>query len=238
MKDETVRDKFGDKSYFVPCEIFYDASSLIQGMLQALKLSVTEGHDPYKTLLCYLELSQNPILLVLDNFETPWNHGNQTAVQNLIDYIWDLDCVSIVLTMRAANGPGVRRWYKLGGRSGLPTLQLEPARQAFMLISDSKTEDVSKLDGLLKEVDCMPLAILLIAQLRRQLSLETLIKRWNEQKTSMLKIAPGSSRQSSVSMSIEISLQTLLGSSNDDCVQILPILSFLPNASGKRVFSV
>ncbi|KAE9395922.1 hypothetical protein BT96DRAFT_922484 [Gymnopus androsaceus JB14] len=75
-----------------------DASSLIQVMLQVLGLSVTEGHDPYKALQKYLEHSQDPMLLVLDNFETPWNtNGDQMAVQNLIEWILDQEPVSIVL---------------------------------------------------------------------------------------------------------------------------------------------
>ncbi|KAE9406943.1 TPR-like protein [Gymnopus androsaceus JB14] len=230
MKHKAVIDKFKDERYFVPCEICSGASSLIQVILQALGLSVTEGHDPYKTLQKCLELSQDPMLLVLDNFETPWNtSGDQMAVQNLIEWIWDQELVSIVLTMRAADGPGFRKWYKLGGCSGLPTLDLEPARQAFMLISNSQSENVAKLDWLLKEVDCMPLAILLIAQLKKQLSLDVLMRKWKEQKTRMLKIGAASSRHSSVSISIDISLQMLVGSPNRECINILPILSFLPN---------
>ncbi|KAE9398519.1 TPR-like protein [Gymnopus androsaceus JB14] len=230
MKHEAIRDKFRDRSYFVPCEICSDASSLLQGILQALKLIVTEGHDPYETLERYLELSQDPMLLVLDNFETPWNtSGNQIAVQNLIEWIWDQELVSIVLTMRAADGPGSRKWYKLGGHSGLPTLDLDAAKQAFMLLSNSQSENVAKLDWLLEEVDCMPLAILLIAQLKRQLSIDTLIKKWKQQKTRMLKSGAASSRHTSVAISIDISLQILQASSNEECIGILPILSFLPN---------
>ncbi|KAE9382469.1 hypothetical protein BT96DRAFT_272200 [Gymnopus androsaceus JB14] len=230
MKNKAVIDKFKDKNYFVPCEICSDASTLIQGMLQALGLSVTEGHDPYKTFQDYLLLSQDPTLLVLDNFETPWNtNGDQMAVQNLIEWICNQELVSVVLTMRATDGPGSCRWYKLGGHSGLPSLDLEPARQAFMLISNSRSENIESLDWLLKEVDCMPLAILIIAQLKRHLSLNTLMRKWNEQKTRMLKAGPGSSRHSSVSISIDISLQMLVRSPNRECIKILPILSFLPN---------
>ncbi|KAE9411485.1 hypothetical protein BT96DRAFT_912046 [Gymnopus androsaceus JB14] len=211
MKNKAVIDKFKDKSYFVPCEICSDASSLIQGMLQALGLSVTEGHDPYKIFQNYLWLSQDPTLL------------------NLIEWICDQELVSIVLTMRATDGPGSCRWYKLGGHSGLPTLDLEPARQAFMLISNSQSENIESLDWLLEEVDCMPLAILMIAQLKRQLSLNTLMRKWNEQKTRMLKAGPASNRHSSVSISIDISLQMLVRSPNKECIKILPVLSFLPN---------
>ncbi|KAE9387983.1 TPR-like protein [Gymnopus androsaceus JB14] len=200
-------------------------------MVQVLGLPVTKGHDSYKTFENYLLLSQDPMLLVLDNFETPWNtNGDQMAVQNLIEWIQDQESVSIVLTMRAADGPGFRRWHKLGGQSGLPTLELESARQAFMLIFNSQSENVENLDWLLNQLDCIPLAILLIAQLRRKLSLNQLIRRWNEQKTRMLKIGQAPSRHTSVSISVDISLQILVQSPDKgECIKILPILAFLPN---------
>lgn len=231
LKDEGVKEKFGNRMFFVPCELFPDAISLIQGFVHALNLSVTEGHSPYETFEKYLDLSHDPMLMVLDNFETPWHKASdQDTVLNLIDQIMSRESVSIILTMRAADGPGYRRWYKLGGDSGLPTLDLGAARQAFMLISNSQqSENMVKLDWLLKEVDCMPLAILLIGQLRKRLSLITLIKKWKAQKTKMLKIGVAANRQTNLSISIDILLEILRRSPNADCIKILPILSFLPN---------
>ncbi|KAE9398045.1 TPR-like protein [Gymnopus androsaceus JB14] len=223
MKDEGVKDKFKDKSYFVPCEMFPDASSLVQGLFHALKLSVPKGYNAFETFERYLESAQDPMLLVLDNFETPWNAASdQYTVKNLIEGIRDQELVSIVLTMRAADGPGDIIWYKLGGYSGLPPLDLDAAKHAFMLISNSKSEDIRKLHWLLTEIDCMPLAILLIAQLRKQLSLDTLIKKWKKQKTKMLKNGAQPSRLSSVTISIDLSMQMLLGSANKECIHILP----------------
>lgn len=188
LKDEAVKERFRDKIYFVPCELFSDVLSLIQGLVQALKMSVTEGHSPYETFEKYLESSQGPLLIVLDNFETPWYKANdQNGVLNLIEQMMSQESLSILLTMRATDGPGNHTWHKLGGHSGLPTLDLDAARQAFMLISNSQSEDVAKLDWLLKEVDCMPLAILLIGQLKKHLSLDMLIKKWKSQKAKMLK---------------------------------------------------
>lgn len=146
MKDEAVREKFRE-IYFVPCELFSNALNLIQGLVQALSLPVTESLSPYETLQRYLELSHDPMLLVLDNFETPWYKAkDQNAVLNLIEHIMAQELVSVVLTMRATNGPGYHKWHKLGGHSGLPILSLDAARQAFMLISNSQSEDVVKLD--------------------------------------------------------------------------------------------
>lgn len=117
------RKKFRERIYFVPCELFSDALSLIQGLVQALRLLVAEGHSPYETLEKYLESCQDPMLIVLDNFETPWHRAsNQITVLNLIEQIMSHKLVSIILTMRATDGPGSHKWHKLGGHSGLPTL--------------------------------------------------------------------------------------------------------------------
>ncbi|KAE9409596.1 hypothetical protein BT96DRAFT_529610 [Gymnopus androsaceus JB14] len=176
MEHVDVRQKFQEKRYFVPCEVLPDAPSLIQGLLQILKLSISEGKDGYEILEAYLQLSQEPILLVLDNFETPWySSKNQKALQNLIEKIRDQKKVSITITMRGAEGPGDIEWEKLGGKSGLPPLILDAARKTFLSISPN-TKKSEELDTLLKELDCMPLAILLMAQLSRRLPLKVLVK--------------------------------------------------------------
>ncbi|KIK59321.1 hypothetical protein GYMLUDRAFT_44685, partial [Collybiopsis luxurians FD-317 M1] len=60
-----------------------------------MRLSIPEGKAGYEVLETYLAFSQSSMLLVLDNFETPWN----------------LRKVSVILTMRAADGPGAKMWF-------------------------------------------------------------------------------------------------------------------------------
>ncbi|KAE9383893.1 hypothetical protein BT96DRAFT_950959 [Gymnopus androsaceus JB14] len=184
MEHAKVREKFQEHTYFVPCEMTADAPSLIQGLLQVLKLSIPEGKNGYEILEAYLKSSQKPILLVLDNFETPWHSStNQNTVQNLVENICGQRQVSVMVTMRGAKGPGNVEWKKLGGQSGLPPLTLEAAREAFISISQN-TDGSEELDGLLKELDCMPLAVLLMAQLSKRLSLDDLINDWQMSKTN------------------------------------------------------
>ncbi|KIK63313.1 hypothetical protein GYMLUDRAFT_241810 [Collybiopsis luxurians FD-317 M1] len=230
LRNEEVKDKFKDRIYFVPCEISSDAPSLIQTLVQTLQLSIPAGKTGFEVVESFLVSAQKPILLVLDNFETPWNGtDDQTAVENLIDHLLDKRSVAVILTMRAASSPGTKNWIKLGGESGIPPLKLDEARQAFMLISNSQEEEVEKLDWILNEVDCMPLAILLVAQLRRkQLGLDTLIKKWRDHKTAMLRNGRKESRLTSVAISIDLSLD-MLENQNPECTSLLPILSYLPN---------
>ncbi|KAE9384994.1 TPR-like protein [Gymnopus androsaceus JB14] len=228
MEHAKVREKFQEHAYFVPCEMMPDAPSLIQGLLQVLKLSIPEGKNGYEILEAYLKSSQKPILLVLDNFETPWHSStNQNTVQNLVENICGQRQVSVMVTMRGAKGPGNVEWKKLGGQSGLPPLTLEAAREAFISISQN-TDGSEELDGLLKELDCMPLAVLLMAQLSKRLSLDDLINDWQMSKTSMLRNENQDSRLTSMNTSINLSVRMLM-SRDAGAAKILPMLAFLPN---------
>ena len=98
LKHEAVKEKFRDKIYFVPCELFSDASSLIQGLVQALELSVTEGHSPYETLEKHLELCQDPMLIVLDNFETPWEPlEGRPQVEDFLSILSEIHHLDIIV---------------------------------------------------------------------------------------------------------------------------------------------
>ncbi|KAF5365132.1 hypothetical protein D9757_012604 [Collybiopsis confluens] len=233
IKNADVKNKFHDKIFFVPCEISADATSLVHTVVQSLGLKVHEGKTGFEVLQTYLALAQRPILLILDNFETPWNGtGSQTAVINFIDQLLDYSSLFVILTMRAANGPGNRHWIKLGGSAGLPQLDINEAQQMFLsLIQYLKTHNPEKLDWILKELDGMPLAVVLIAQLQRQLDLglDKLMDLWRKHKTAMLTNgSTDESRLTSVNVSINLSLK-MIKKSNPECQKLLPVLSYLPN---------
>ncbi|KAF5352107.1 hypothetical protein D9757_013757 [Collybiopsis confluens] len=218
IKNAEVIGKFQDKIFFVP--------------LQGLRLQVQQGKTELEVLDTYLATPQTPMLLVLDNFETPWNGtGYQTAVINFIDWLLDSSSLFVILTMRAAHGPGNKHWSKLGGDAGLPQLELSEARQMFLSLVHLQVDDSMELDWILGELDGMPLAVLLIARLQWQLNLglEELGNLWKKHKTGMLKDwSRNETRLTSVSVSIDLSLQ-MVEQQNSDCERFLPVLSYLPN---------
>ncbi|KAF5369618.1 hypothetical protein D9757_010445 [Collybiopsis confluens] len=172
IKNAEVIKKFQDKIFFVPCEICLDATSLIHTEVQSLRLQVQQGKTELEVLDIYFAMAQTPILLVLDNFETPWNGtGSQNAVINFIDQLLDYSSLFVILTMRAANGPGNKHWIKLGGNAGLPQLELGEARQMFLSLVHIPGDNSAELDWILGELDGMPLAVVLMAQIQRQLNL-------------------------------------------------------------------
>ncbi|KAF5331295.1 hypothetical protein D9758_018122 [Tetrapyrgos nigripes] len=187
-----------------------------------------EGKSQHDILYDYLQINHNPLLFILDNFETPWNYKDaRTDVKHFIEKIADFSCVTLIVTMRGMEGPGDIAWQILG-ESQIPTLSMEAAREAFYQVSRKiKTEDNSgKIDHLNEQLDCVPLAIRLIAQLAKKISLENLLRRWNELKTKILSESgaqPG--KLTNVEFSIELSVRLLDPAAKD----LLGALSYLPN---------
>jgi hypothetical protein len=208
-----VQGRFKDRCYFLPCDILPDATALVEGMLQVLRLQLQEGWGQFDILYRYLKASTDDLLFILDNLETPWNHeGARTSVGNLIGKLADIPNLSLIVTMRGLNGPGDIPWFKLGSDSGVPTLSVDAAREAFLAIAGKEyisDKDYKSLDELLsKELECVPLAIRLTAQHAKKIPLESLIRSWNEKKTSMLQeFGAKPDRLTSVDYSINLSIR-------------------------------
>ncbi|KAF5349854.1 hypothetical protein D9758_014046 [Tetrapyrgos nigripes] len=222
-----VQAKF-PRFHFLPCDILEDQNGLIQGLIQVLGLKMQEGKSQHDILYDYLQINHNPLLFILDNFETPWNYKDaRTDVKHFIEKIADFSSVTLIVTMRRMEGPGDIAWQILG-ESQIPTLSMEAAREAFYQVSRKiKTEDNSgKIDHLNEQLDCVPLAIRLIAHLAKKISLENLLRRWNELKTKILSESgaqPG--KLTNVEFSIELSVRLLDPAAKD----LLGALSYLPN---------
>ncbi|THU93471.1 TPR-like protein [Dendrothele bispora CBS 962.96] len=207
---EAIKEKFEKRSYFIPCDILPNVASLVQGLLQCLKIPTQEGKSQAEMLNDYFQLNARHTLLVLDNFETLWDgKEGRAGIQNFVEKLFNFKYVSILVTMRGRDGPGNIGWYKLGTESGIPPLSIDAARKMFFTITGNKSDLLEKtesIDKLLKELDYVPLAIRLIAQRARTSQLETLLRMWKDGKTSILKEGKGGfSRSTSVECSIQLS---------------------------------
>ncbi|KAF5344735.1 hypothetical protein D9758_015278 [Tetrapyrgos nigripes] len=233
MEESLIREKFAGRCYFIPCEILIDATNLIQGLVQAIGVQPIQGKGSYELLLDYLKGCQES-LLILDNFETSWNSKEQMEIKNLIERICSSRLVSVIITMRGTDGPGQIKWRKLGGQSGLPPLELGPAKEAFCSLSSDGNyaikEDDPMLEKLLIQMDGMPLAIVLIAQHARELPLKNLMEMWNIQKTAVLKRIGGQdNRLTSVEVSIELTLNIVREKLSTTGLDLLRLVAFLPS---------
>ncbi|KAH7102224.1 hypothetical protein BKA62DRAFT_121587 [Auriculariales sp. MPI-PUGE-AT-0066] len=122
----------------------------------------------------------------------------------------------------------------------LETISLDAAREMFEQIAGrpSLGTELEALDELLAGVDCTPLAVTLLAQLARQdNSPSQLLQRWRHSKTAFISTG-GDHRESSVNVSIQISLDLLSAmNGGTEGGQLLSICAHLPDGLRTPVFA-
>ncbi|THU77620.1 TPR-like protein [Dendrothele bispora CBS 962.96] len=231
MNATSVKDKFTGRCYFIPCELFEDAESLVQGLLHVMKLTMQENKSKHEVLFDHLQSAHSDLLIVFDNFETPWNHDDSIGVKNLLEKIAQRVKVSLMVTMRGPDGPGDIQWEKLGDRYGIPILLPVPAKEAFKAFAgsnlQSSDDSEAQIDSLLNQLDYVPLAIRLSAQHVRRVKLKALISMWKKGKTSILTEGRVPGRLTSVSFSIDLSIQIF--KIERRTLKLLSAISFLPD---------
>ncbi|THU94263.1 TPR-like protein [Dendrothele bispora CBS 962.96] len=232
MDSDLVQNKFGERCYFIPCELFDDAESLVQGLIHVMELTMQENQSKQKVLLDHLQSAHVDLLIVFDNFETPWNHGNsRIGVKNLLEKIAKCRKVFLIVTMRGPDGPGDIPWERLGDQYEIPTLLPLPAKQAFKAFAGNKLQSSddseSQIDSLLYQLEYVPLAIRLSAQHVKKIPVEALINMWEKDKISVLTEGRVPGRLTSVSFSIDLSLQIF--KIEGKTLNLLSAISFLPD---------
>ncbi|THV07355.1 TPR-like protein, partial [Dendrothele bispora CBS 962.96] len=201
------------------------------GILQCLKIQVQKGEGQMETLSNYLQTNTNHTLLILDNLETPWySKEGRTGVRRVLEKLAMFEHLSIVVTMRGTDGPADLEWFKLGAETGIPTLSVDAAREMFLSITGHKPDllqNPDKIDELLKKMDFVPLAVKLIAQHAKAIPIQSLLQMWTEEKTAVLREGrvDDHDRLTSVEHSIQLSVKLL----EKDTLELLKIISFLPN---------
>ncbi|KAF9071497.1 hypothetical protein BDP27DRAFT_1419064 [Rhodocollybia butyracea] len=90
---------------WVPCVKATSVSLLKDTLYDSLGLSFNTG-DPLRDILYDLESSPSPIILLLDNFETPWNLLSQAEVLEILLQLAKLEHVALFVTMRSFEPPG------------------------------------------------------------------------------------------------------------------------------------
>ncbi|KAG6805947.1 hypothetical protein H0H92_013292, partial [Tricholoma furcatifolium] len=156
---------------------------------------------------------------------TPWESlSARASIENLLRDLTSLDTVTLVVTMRGSQRPSSVYWSEL-----LPPLQpvsLDAAVSIFTSICGKSDEFTVKL---VKAVDCVPLAVTLLANLASVdgETTDSLWQRWCTEHVTM--VENGDDRLSSFENSIEISLSSPRMRRDDEALKLLSILSLLPN---------
>ncbi|KIM86429.1 hypothetical protein PILCRDRAFT_4924, partial [Piloderma croceum F 1598] len=231
LHHQDVIDRYDNRRYFVGCDAATSAESLATLILRIIQSPSVAGEN-ILTVLHRALLAAPLTLLLLDNFESVWDiSSGRDLVLDLLQKIGNARHVSLMITMRGTVPPAGIVWTRF---ESLPPLSPLDAKSMFLAINPSLDnggcEDARYLDVLLAEMDHIPLAVRLLAQVCIGFSPQYMLTRWREERTAMLRTheaTPG--KLESIEVSISLSLATLDLTSNPDAVQLLGILCQLPD---------
>ncbi|MBX7224196.1 MAG: tetratricopeptide repeat protein [Blastocatellia bacterium] len=220
MHSVEVSQRFGERRAFVRCEAATDREALLKAI--AFEINVEIGPHLEERILS--ELKKAATLLVLDNFETPWEAA-QVGVEDLLGYLAAVPTLALALTIRGVEQPYGVSWLP---PVHLSPLGLEAARALFLKVAGVKFHSDPHLDELLKDQSGLPLAVELLAyQAVGEPDLAALLSRWKTTRTALLQRGTGGNRLTSLAISVELSYES--PRLTPEARHLLALLGLLPN---------
>ncbi|KAJ6501389.1 hypothetical protein DFH09DRAFT_1102457 [Mycena vulgaris] len=198
-----VEKHFLNQRLFLSCEAVITAESLTLDLLKLFGLSAdpSGSRSPSDILVSFAQSMTVKCLLCLDNFETPWD-SDKDHVELLLAKI-AVPHLTLIITSRDSDRPRGIKWTA----PLLPPIQpltVSAALETWDTISHGH-DDFSLL--LINAVDCIPLAVTLLAQLAESESAEALWASWETESTKLVKSDGSAHRLNNLELSIELSLQ-------------------------------
>ncbi|KAJ7282816.1 hypothetical protein C8J57DRAFT_1499782 [Mycena rebaudengoi] len=218
--------KFDAHRYFVSCDAA--ASHVDVASAIAAYLGLEQQAKVAKAVIRHLSAIKSPILLVLDNIETPWESLETRAqVEEFLSLLTDVQQLNLVVTMRGAERPMKVKWAR-PFLSVLEPLDSVSARNTFLDIADDVYSD-DDLKSLLDLTDNLPLAVTIMANVVSFEGASSVLDRWRSESTSLL--SSGLDRTSNLDRSIMVSLSSPRILQNPGAKELLALLSLLPDGA-------
>jgi len=219
LHDPRVQQRYGEAMHFIRCDAATSLDALIG--LVATELGVTGTQQLARAVIG--TLSAKPCVLVLDNFETPWQE-KPLEVEEFLASLSAIDSLQLIVTLRGKERPAGVLW-----RDPVepPLLPLPAAREAFLAIAGSRFANDPQLDTVLDAMGRLPLAISLFAYAAQsEPALDAVMKRWQTKRTAMLQRAGGKKRVNDFEVSFELSISS--PRVTDEARRLLSVLAVLP----------
>ena len=202
-------------------------------LLEILYIQLQVPGDKQVTLekiISELNTSTRPRLILLDNFETPYNApgGTGKQVEDILRRLARLSHVAILVTMRGRYPP-CSKAIKWQSKEIQPTDEGACLRIYRDIHPDSENDP--HVGRLLSVLGHMPFAVTLMATLAKQgqSTAEELLVAWSKFGPDIL---PNQHEQS-MNRSISLSVNSYLMKQNPQALLLLKILSFLPAGTTK-----
>ncbi|KAJ7767003.1 P-loop containing nucleoside triphosphate hydrolase protein [Mycena maculata] len=216
MHHPEVADKFQQR-HFIACDAAPTLADLVY--IVASHLNCESSKNSIVSTLS----AGPPLLVVLDNMETPWEPvASRSEVEEFLSLLTDIPHLALMITMRGLERPGKVRWTRPFLQPLLP-LSHSAARQTFIEIAD-----VSEgIDEVLALTDYLPLAVSLVASVVSFEGTDTVLRRWKEERTTIL--SAGHDKRSNLEMSIAMSLSSPRMIMFPGTRDLLGVISLLPD---------
>ena len=220
-----VQAKFQEeRRIWVPCREATSASLFLQVLYTSLR--ITGQTDLMSAILNELTTSTDPYLLLLDNFETPWNSDGQKQVEGALRKLNKLSHVSILITMRASYPPTRDvKWHS----ETIAETDKTACKQICQDINPRWDLDPD-VDALLYAVGYMPFAITLMASrgFESQFPAKKLLDEWEKEGPNMLANDRSVDSEISMNKSISLLVDSELVANDPNALDVLATLSMLP----------
>ena len=233
VESPSIKERFpGGNLVWVPCIEATSATLLLE--ILYIQLQVPEDGDKQVTLdkiISELDGLKQPRLILLDNFETPWNApgGTQKQVGDILRRLAKLSHVAILVTMRGRYPPCDKaiKWQSKDIKATDKAACLRIYREI-----NPGSENDPDVARLLAALGHMPFAVTLMAKLgvEGQSSAKDLLDAW-------LKSGPDifseDDLEQSMNRSVRLSVESALVKRNPNAITLLAILSLLPAGTTK-----
>ncbi|KAF8900850.1 hypothetical protein CPB84DRAFT_1962249 [Gymnopilus junonius] len=231
VESPLVQERFSRRHpVWVPCIGATSAAALLETLY--VQLQVPGDKQPtLEKIIAELNASKDPRLLVLDNFETPWNAPGQTQkfVGDILRQLAQIKHIEMLVTMRGSYPPcdNAINWQS---RNIQPTDE-EACFRIFHAINPASKDDPD-VGHLLDSLGHMPFAVTLMANLGKEVhwTANDLMDAWLECGPDMFTDNPEQSMNRSISLSVDSDLVK----HNPNAILLLSILSLLPAGTTKE----
>ncbi|MEM6272883.1 MAG: SIR2 family protein, partial [Bacteroidota bacterium] len=218
LHHEKIAEHFGKNRIYIPCDAIQTPENILIAIAEALKLEISDKTEN----LVFRVLSEGRHLVVLDNFETPYQYDRDAAEQ-FLNALYTWGDISLVVGIRGREKPAGLPWRDAIELHPLPE---EPARKLFLSIAGPEHAEDPDLDYLMQRMDGLPIAIRLLAFEADGLpDLYGLRVRWDQFRTQLLQQRKDN-REFNLATSIELSVHS---ASLDDAARcMLYLICYLP----------
>jgi tetratricopeptide (TPR) repeat protein len=225
MADPEMKKHFpGQNQIWVPCVKATSLSLFLDTFYSSLGTTQKSG-DTLKDIVAEINSSSDPLVLLLDNFETPWNVVESRSETERILYEIDrIPHVTLFITMRAFITPcNGDQWQSFP----IEEVNEEAARQIYLDICPAGKGD-TRLSVLLQSLGHMPLAITLMANLAKSFGWDAgeLLEQYKRIGTSM--IGQGRDANHSLDVCISLSVDSTPMKTHPEAYRLLATLAMLP----------